>query len=293
MKKFLSTAIFCLFILISKPAFAADIPVYIDSVKVEFTDAAPQTVNDRIMVPMRAIFEKLGADVQWDSDTLTATAKKGDSIVSLSINNDTAKLNGKDKKLDTPPTTISDRTYVPIRFVSEALGAKVYWNDTTSTVYIYGKDYLSTLNDVKLKAILSPKFGKTIKTSLGEIEVEYFITTPKDAKTSVYDYNVMSALNQFKVNKIINSTAYTDEQKTLFKRELKQHQSDVGNFMLDITSDSYRIVGSYIFIDGYKDTEKKVPIFQDYYNWATFDYKNKIIDHNGLRWAPEVDTFKF
>ncbi|BCJ87759.1 stalk domain-containing protein [Effusibacillus dendaii] len=91
-------------------------------------DQQPVIVNDRTLVPMRGIFEALGAQVNWDDATQTVTATKANLQVNLQINSLVATKNGTSINLDVPPKIINDRTMVPLRFVSESLGAKVDWN---------------------------------------------------------------------------------------------------------------------------------------------------------------------
>lgn len=91
-------------------------------------DTAPMIQNDRTLVPMRTIFEALGAEVAWDQATRTVTGTKDGKEVVLQIDNATAKVNGQDVALDAAPTIINDRTVVPLRFVGESLGAAVDWN---------------------------------------------------------------------------------------------------------------------------------------------------------------------
>ena len=87
-----------------------------------------EIVQDRFLVPMRGIFEALGAVVGWDGETRTVTGTKGDISVKLTIDSKIANVNGKTVELDVPATIIRDRTYVPTRFVSESLGANVGWD---------------------------------------------------------------------------------------------------------------------------------------------------------------------
>lgn len=99
-------------------------------------DVEPQMINDRVMVPFRAIFEALGADIEWNADTATATASKGSTVVQITENSATAIVNGVENALDAPATIVQDRFLVPIRFVSEAFGAVVYWSEDENTVVI-------------------------------------------------------------------------------------------------------------------------------------------------------------
>jgi hypothetical protein len=103
---------------------------------VEF-DVLPTMENDRVLVPMRAIFEALGATVDWDNDTETVTAKKDGTEISLKIGSDVLYKNGEKITLDVPAKIVNNRVLVPIRAVSEGLGARVEWNGTTQVVLIW------------------------------------------------------------------------------------------------------------------------------------------------------------
>ncbi|OQB15584.1 MAG: hypothetical protein BWY15_00296 [Firmicutes bacterium ADurb.Bin193] len=102
-------------------------------------DPAPILVNDRTMVPMRYIFEIMGATVSWEEATETVTAVKGDTTIVLKIGSTEAKVNGAAKVLDAPAMLYQDRTMVPIRFISESLGADVQWIEASNKVVITTK----------------------------------------------------------------------------------------------------------------------------------------------------------
>ncbi len=104
-------------------------------------DVAPKVVNDRTMLPARFIAENLGATVEWDGKkqlvTITGKNEKQEDVtILITIGSDYAKVNGEDVKLDSPAFVENDRTYTPIRFISENLGATVEWNETEQTVTI-------------------------------------------------------------------------------------------------------------------------------------------------------------
>jgi hypothetical protein len=96
----------------------------------------PTRASGRTMVPLRGIFESLGAQVNWDADTSTITATKGATDVQLSIGDPRATVNGRTVLLDAPAMILNGSTLVPLRFVSEALGADVKWFEATQTVSI-------------------------------------------------------------------------------------------------------------------------------------------------------------
>lgn len=81
--------------------------------------------NDRTYVPIRGLFEKLGAEVNWDEATRTVTVKNADSEIKLTVDSDKAFVNGKEIKLDAPMMNVADRTVAPLRFVSENIAYKV------------------------------------------------------------------------------------------------------------------------------------------------------------------------
>ncbi|MEE1047287.1 MAG: stalk domain-containing protein [Clostridia bacterium] len=115
-----------------------DITVEISGERVSF-DQEPVLYNDRTMVPMRKIFEELGATVSWDETTETATGKKGDRIVKVTVGSNEMYVNSKRIELDTAPIVMSARTLVPVRAVAEGLGCTVEWDERTSTVLIEPK----------------------------------------------------------------------------------------------------------------------------------------------------------
>lgn len=99
-------------------------------------DQPPAIIDGRTLVPLRAIFESLGATVDWNGETQTVTSKRGSTSISLSIDSNIMHKNGKAVTLDVPAQLISDRTLVPARAVAEAFGCDVDWDSDTKTVTI-------------------------------------------------------------------------------------------------------------------------------------------------------------
>ncbi len=100
--------------------------------------AEPQIVDDRTMVPLRAIFEALNVQVNWDGNTKTVTATGRDRQVVLTIGQKEISVNGTKTEIDVPAMIISDRTMVPVRAVAQSLGCNVDWVADTKTVVITG-----------------------------------------------------------------------------------------------------------------------------------------------------------
>lgn len=100
------------------------------------TQIAPIQQKGRTLVPMRDIFESLGATVNYNSLNRSIAAQKGTTIVRLALGTRNATINNVPIKLDVPAQTYYGRTVVPLRFVSEALGANVSYNSGTRIVSI-------------------------------------------------------------------------------------------------------------------------------------------------------------
>ena len=111
------------------------IKVTYDGETIEF-DVQPEIINDRVMVPMRAIFEAFGAKVKWDGDTQTITSKKKSKTITMTIGSTDMTKNEDTYTFDTAPVIEDGRTLVPIRAISEMLGLDVEWDEETETVTI-------------------------------------------------------------------------------------------------------------------------------------------------------------
>ena len=120
-----------------KPAYIAP-SVVVNDRKLEF-DVQPQIVNDRTLVPFRAICKALGAEVFWDDVTSTVTVIKNNVTIKMTIGSDLFMINDKTEKLDSPAIIIGSRTLVPVRVVAETFGCSVNWDNTTRTVVINGE----------------------------------------------------------------------------------------------------------------------------------------------------------
>ena len=112
-----------------------DIKVMLDGERIAF-DVQPQIIDERTMVPLRAIFEALGASVDWDQETQTVTAVKGDTKIALTIGKNVIYVNDKPIELDVAPLIIDERTLVPVRAIAESFGLDVDWDGENATVVI-------------------------------------------------------------------------------------------------------------------------------------------------------------
>ena len=114
---------------------APDISVALNGQSISF-EQPPIMENGRVLVPLRTIFEALGATVEWEPSTRTVTSKRGNTTVKLTIGNNKLYKNGSAVTIDVPARLVSDHTMIPVRATAEAFGATVEWNDDSKTVTI-------------------------------------------------------------------------------------------------------------------------------------------------------------
>jgi hypothetical protein len=121
------------------------IRVLLDAQYVSF-DEAPFISNGTLFVPFRPLFEPLGLEIQWNTETKTITGEKKGTRIELQVDNPVAEVNGKKVELPVAPTLVNDNTFVPLRFVSESLDAQVEWMDSSRSVMILTKHEFETTN---------------------------------------------------------------------------------------------------------------------------------------------------
>jgi len=118
---------------------AEEVNIVIDGEKMSETDMPPVILEDRTLVPARAVFETMGAEVVWNAQTKEVYVKKENDVVILKIDDEIGTKNGIAFTMDVPAKIINDRTVIPVRAVSEALGCEVGWDAKTRVVSIEQK----------------------------------------------------------------------------------------------------------------------------------------------------------
>jgi hypothetical protein len=145
--------------------------VVVNGNRVNFPDAEPFIDdNGRTQVPVRFVSEALGAEVSWEGSTKTVTISQRDKEIKIVIGKKDYTINGEKSLMDTEALLKEDRTFIPIRFVSEGLGARVDWDPAVRTVYIDTREKGDSKDDI-------PKDG-------GFEEVNGFLV-PKDTNIIV------------------------------------------------------------------------------------------------------------
>lgn len=211
---------------------AKAITITVDGVQLK-TDQPPAMIQGRVMLPLRAIFEALGASVNWDSKSQTVTGYKEDTTVVLKMKSKVATINGKSVTLDVPAQILRGRTMVPVRFVSEALGQDVDWNsvnqtvtiqsDTPSNPNIPGNISIAPASHVSVRDVNDQGDGRDMEVSFSRSSTEsyvdhYRIMVVKASKS----FNLASALKVSPSNYTVVTTSSSN--RTI---NLSQNSRDV------------------------------------------------------------------
>jgi hypothetical protein len=99
-------------------------------------DVQPINIDNRILVPMRRIFEVLGMEIKWDIDNQVVYSAKADSKIEMKVGERQAKINGEEINLDVPAQVVSGRVIVPVRFIAESTGTSIKWDNENNIVFI-------------------------------------------------------------------------------------------------------------------------------------------------------------
>lgn len=171
---------------------ATDIRVTVNTRTVAFPDQKPIMNNNRVLIPTRFVAQSLGGDVSYASNTKTVTIKQGSKTIVLKAGNSNVTVDGRTVKLDVPAKIINKRVMVPLRFVSEAMGANVDWQQQNNLVAITTGSNVPTPNqppvDSSSNFQFDPEFSSIAKTLFGSIteaDGKVTFTVPKGA-TATY-----------------------------------------------------------------------------------------------------------
>lgn len=107
-----------------------------NDMQIDEQGTVPVIVNDRTLLPVRAVVEQMGGTVDWNGETQEVTLTYGEDEIKLTIDSTEALLNGEMQALDVAPTVMNDRTMLPIRFIAESFKFEVEWNEREQSVTI-------------------------------------------------------------------------------------------------------------------------------------------------------------
>ena len=220
MKKILSLLIVITMIasLFAYPVLADDgIKVTINGVEQKY-DVMPVIINGRTLVPMRGIYEALGAEITWIDATKTVVGARDNKHIKLRINSDAVYVDGveQEKKLDVPAQIINSRTMVPVRFIAESFGETVNWNADTKTVEITS-DYLKEVAVSDKLATLPSRFHRPIPrefTKSSELGDWIYLENEKDDVVFNDPSKFSSATEIMTYDEFLNAGGFDENGKT-------------------------------------------------------------------------------
>lgn len=251
----------------------------------------PVVINDRTLVPIRAIIEAMGGTVGWEQETQTATLNYGSDEIRLVIDSTTAYLNGAAHTLDTAPTIINDHTMLPIRFIAESFKFDVDWTQETQTVTIIKKA------ENGMTSAVTPSED----TKDSKVLVAYF-SMPDNADDSTVTINgQVLGNNQYfaqviqeetgaDVFRIEPETPYPTDHETLVDLAADEQNENARPAIKDAIEnfDDYDV----IFV-GYPIWWSDMPMIM-YTFFDTYDFSGKAIipfgTHGGSGWAGTPDA---
>lgn len=243
----------------------SEISVNVNGVKVE-SDVAPKTlpvydesgnyVGDRVMLPLRAVAEKLNADVYWDGTTSGIVLYRKNNLSMLWLDTDTAFcLEGlsleKAYEMDVPPTVVENRTLVPVRAIGEILGAKVEWVKETNSVEITAElgeweenagiaEQCNAYQQVL--SMVYDEYKSYAKGTIEKITGKFILDTNEEIKFELYPTLVPETCMNFV--KLANEKFYDG---TVFHRVINGFVAQGGGFDVDGNQKpSDMVVGEFI-----------------------------------------------
>lgn len=212
------------------PVSANSISVVLDGKKLSF-DQTPVMENNRVLVPLRGIFEQLDASVAWYPESGSIQAKKENVTIGLKIGekNATRSVNGKETKisLDQPPIIRNGRTLVPLRFIAENLGVDVNWDSTNRTVRIVSSTIAAPSTSCK-DAPSCSQLGDHFLRLLASSYPDYLFTIGEEAffeENSYYPKDYYDLISYTVVQNRLGSHTYLDTSLPAEYRTLQQDRA--------------------------------------------------------------------
>lgn len=246
-----------------------EISVYVEGQKVSF-DVPPQTINDRTMVPIRAIFEVMGATVNWDNATQTAICTKDNTVVKMTLNSKTEYINDVPYEMDVAPVIVDNRTLAPARYVAEAFGYFVNWDGNTKSVLI---NKTSTIKDGtkenpyefgdKISITFWDAYDFEATKAAGKYEFTLNkLMSPKDMEIKFNDSSYSYDSNRWYLNGNIVLNDYINDGVCSFQDMMYDSKVVASNMVPCEYYSWYIDPSSYRFVELYKggNTECYIPV---------------------------------
>lgn len=197
---------------------------------------APELLDGRVLVPTRLFFESIGSKVEWVGERKTAIVSYGDMKIELTVDEGTAFVNGRAVDIGAVPKLLPDasgrmRTLLPLRFISESLGAQVEWLPEQSRVEVRSKDFEKAISEIKIKQDrkkawhsllvnrwnpLEMPYSVNLKTFTGNYKVDERIYTPLSEMLSAARAEGLSPM-------ICSAYRSVEKQRQLFDQSVSKY----------------------------------------------------------------------
>lgn len=252
MKRIICIAMVCVIMLTLFVTASAEkvVTLKLDGKKV-VCDVPPCIVENRTLIPARALFEELGAEVSWNEKKRVVTIDYDGTEIVLPIDSTKVTVGGEKKELDVPAMIVKDRTMIPVRFVAEHFGFTVEWNESTYTVNVvpaYKYTYKYTVKDAK---ITSSK-DETVIAIPGTAGAKVKVMTLAEPTRLVFDFSdtrMEIAKSNFTVDdEFLDSVRFGQFDRTTMRIVLDVkddadfelfHDDDGKNYKIALRSEGY------------------------------------------------------
>lgn len=254
----------------------------------EYTDAQPQIINDRVMIPFRSVLEDMGAQVDYDDVTRTVTASRGDTTINFSLDSNVIDItNGEEKSqltMDVPIVVVNDRTLVPIRFMSNAFGMNVGWESDLKTVVILDlQSYVDKLEELPNIGKIMDQENEPLAVSNGALSIKYALdvySQKLDFKADVaYDIKCKDGISGGSVVLNLDIDGLSEIVSLLYDEDIQL--KNIQNAIVDIVFDGETL---YFKTDLIEKLAKSYPDVKELASVAAFADKN-----TWFKW--EIDSY--
>lgn len=185
---------------------ATDIKIYLNGSQLSLSSGtSAELISNKVMIPIRVVSEKLGYSVGWEQKTKTVTIIQDKKVIKMVVGQKTATVDGSEISLDTAPIIKQGTTLVPIRFVAEAMGMKVSWNNQTKSVYLVSQNSGSDLTQVNGISFSDSKL--MIATSGGATPSAFAMTSPNRVVVDIPNAEFSSLFEGTQALDLTKSTA--------------------------------------------------------------------------------------
>ena len=289
MKKSISILlVFMIFMSFSVSAHVLPFHIKLDGRYLEFPQS-PIIENNRVLVPLRTIFEALGATLHWEDSIKTATAVRGDIVVKVDIINKSVTVNGVSVHCDVPPMIVNDFILVPVRVISQSFENLVDWDNETRTVIITSYDDVSIYVNRKLGGFWINK------SYFDEVKAKRSLVKIPDYTLVNFQKNTVASANFHQSSSFVPLSPAYEITKDIYEVSLASSGGEQGlpsdcRFLVDDGQAETRVVMNRVEMVGFKN-------LKDLENHLTkLLFPNEFSDENGNRirfnsiWLDTIDV---